>query len=99
MAELMARAEESDSDPSPDDQSLPKEIARRERLLEKMREARRTLEERARNADKDQGGNGEGQGGSGTAAGGGESTPTAPKPIFYSLAVLKGVHPSNLQGI
>src|SRR5208283_292032 len=79
VAELMARAEKSDSDPSPDDQSLPKEIARRERLLEKMREARRTLEERARNADKDQGGTGEGQGGSGTAAGGGDSTPTVPK--------------------
>lgn len=79
VAELLARAEKSDSNPSPDDQSLPKEIARRERLLEKMREARRTLEERARNADKDQEGNGEGQGGSGTAAGGGESKPTVPK--------------------
>ena len=79
VEELLARAEKSDSDPSPDDQSLPQEIARRERLLEKMREARRTLEERARNADKDQGGTGEGQGGSGTAAGGGDSTPTVPK--------------------
>ena len=79
VAELLARAEKSDSDPRPDDQSLPQEIARREKLLEKIREARRTLEERARNADKDQGGNGEGQGGSGTSAGAGDSTPTVPK--------------------
>ncbi len=79
VAELLGRAEKSDRDPSPDDQSLPQEIARRERLLEKMREARRTLEERERNADEDQGGNGEGQGGSGTSAGGGDSTPRVPK--------------------
>jgi transposase len=79
VEELLARAEKSDSDPSPDDQSLPQEIARRERLLEKMREARRILEERARSADKNKEGGGEGQGGSGTAAGGGDSTPTVPE--------------------
>ncbi len=79
VEELLARAEKSDSDPSSDDQSLPQEIARRERLLEKMREARRILEERSRSADKDQEGSGEGRGGSGTVAGGGDSTPTAPK--------------------
>lgn len=55
VEELLARAEKSDSDPSSDDQSLPQEIARREQLLGKMREARRILEERARNAGKDQG--------------------------------------------
>jgi hypothetical protein len=79
VEELLARAEKSDSDPSSDDQSLPKEIARRERLLEKMREARRTLEERARSAQKNKEGGGEDQGGSGTAKGGGDSAPTVPE--------------------
>ena len=79
VEELLARAEKSDTDPSCDDQSLPQEIARRERLLEKMREARRILQERARSADKEQRGSGEGQGGSGTAAGSGNSVPTVPQ--------------------
>ncbi len=79
VGELLARAEKSDSDPTSDDQSLPREIARREQLLGKMREARRILEERARNAGKDQGGSGEGQGGSGSTRGGGDSVPIVPK--------------------
>ncbi len=54
IAELMKRAERSDNQPS-EEQSLPKEIARREELLEKMREARRQLEERARGKEDNEG--------------------------------------------
>jgi hypothetical protein len=45
---LLAQAEQQDSQEQNDGQSLPEEIARRERLLAKMSEARARLEERAR---------------------------------------------------
>src|SRR4030042_1974564 len=40
IAELMEKAERSDNEAVGEEQSLPEEIGRRERLLEKMREAR-----------------------------------------------------------
>lgn len=48
VEELLRQAESQDRRDEVDGQSLPKEIARRERLREKMLEARRRLEERAR---------------------------------------------------
>jgi len=48
IAELMVQAEQADQSERDDGQSLPHEIARRERLRVKMQEARRTLQERAR---------------------------------------------------
>ena len=45
---LLEQADASDREDRPDDQELPQELARRERLREKMLEARRQLEERAR---------------------------------------------------
>ncbi len=48
IEKLLEQAEASDREDRPDDQELPQEIARRERLREKMLEARRQLEERAR---------------------------------------------------
>ena len=47
MEELLQKAEQQDRQDEVDGQSLPEEIARRERLREKMLEARRRLEERA----------------------------------------------------
>ena len=51
IAELLARAEKSDAETTGDEQQLPREIARREALLEKMRWAREELEKRARSED------------------------------------------------
>jgi transposase len=48
IAKLLEQAEASDREDRPDGQELPQEIARRERLRDKMLEARRQLEERAR---------------------------------------------------
>jgi len=48
IADLMQKAEEADQSDANDGQSLPAEIARRERLLAKMQEARATLEEQAK---------------------------------------------------
>ena len=48
IQELLAEAERQDREDQPDDQALPEEIARREKLREKLLEARRRLEERAR---------------------------------------------------
>jgi transposase len=48
IGNLLDLAEASDRDDRPDEQELPQEIARRERLREKMIEAQRKLEERAR---------------------------------------------------
>jgi len=76
IEELMQKAERSDNEPSVEEQSLPKEIARREKLLEKMREARRQLEERAQKKD----GNHLGPGDSGTGGSGVESPKTTPEP-------------------
>jgi len=47
VEELLRKAEDQDRQDEVDGQSLPEEIARRERLREKMLEARRRLEERA----------------------------------------------------
>jgi len=47
VEELLQKAEQQDRRDEVDGQSLPEEIARRERLREKMLEARRRLEERA----------------------------------------------------
>jgi len=80
IAELMQKAERSDNEPAADEQSLPQEIARRERLLERMCEARQQLEERARSKD---GGGSDSTGSSGgTAAGGsgGDSSKGTPEP-------------------
>ncbi len=45
--DLLRRAEQADSDETNDGQSLPEEIARRERLLEKMEQAQADLKARA----------------------------------------------------
>jgi len=45
---LLAEAERTDRQETDDGQSLPKEIARREKLLEKMQQAREQLEQRAK---------------------------------------------------
>ena len=47
VEQLLAQAEQSDSQGSADEQTLPQQIARRERLREKLLEARRQLEQRA----------------------------------------------------
>jgi transposase len=70
IAELMQKAERSDNEASGEEQSLPEEISRRERLLEKMREARRQLEERARNKDDKRPGTPESLGGAADGSGG-----------------------------
>jgi len=46
IQELLAEAERQDRANEPDEQSLPEEIGRREKLCEKLLEARRRLEER-----------------------------------------------------
>jgi transposase len=48
VMELLKRAEEADSREQEDGQSLPKEIAHREKLRQKMEAARREIEKRAR---------------------------------------------------
>src|SRR5512146_2791231 len=64
VRKLIEQAEASDRADRPDDQRLPDEIARRERLREKMLEARRQLEQRARDeADEGRQDNGGGGGG------------------------------------
>jgi hypothetical protein len=52
IEELLAQAEASDREDRTDGQELPKEIARRERLRERMLEARRELEARAKEQDE-----------------------------------------------
>lgn len=47
IEELVRRAEDADRDESDDGQTLPEEIARRERLLEKMQQAQANLKARA----------------------------------------------------
>ncbi|MBU0719502.1 MAG: IS1182 family transposase [Planctomycetes bacterium] len=47
IAELLAKADQTDQREENDGQSLPDDIARRERLLERMQQARKELEERA----------------------------------------------------
>jgi len=76
IEELMQKAKRSDNEPVVEEQSLPKEIARREKLLEKMLEARRQLEERAQKKD----GNYRGPGDGGTGGSGGESPKRTPEP-------------------
>jgi len=56
--ELLSQAEHSDASEEADVQKLPEEIARRERLREKLLEARRTLERRAAEKDRDNDGPG-----------------------------------------
>ncbi len=48
IAELLKRAEQADREDEDDGQRLPEELGRRQKLLEKMRQARRRLEEQAR---------------------------------------------------
>ncbi len=48
VEELMEKAEEADAEELPEETSVPEEIARREERLEKIREAKQTIEERAR---------------------------------------------------
>ncbi len=80
IAELMQKAERSDVEPSGDEQSLPEEIGRRERLLEKMREARQQLEERARSKDGGRHGPPGSSGGTAPGGSGGESSKGTPEP-------------------
>lgn len=47
IANLLAEAEKADTSDGVDGQTLPKEIARREKLLQKMQEAQKQLEDRA----------------------------------------------------
>jgi len=47
IAELMKQAEQTDQHDDDDGQRLPDQISRRQRLLEKMKQARQTLEQRA----------------------------------------------------
>lgn len=64
VKKLIEQAEASDHADRPDDQRLPDEIARREGLREKMLEARRQLEQRARDeAQEDRQDKGGGDGG------------------------------------
>lgn len=51
--ELLVQAEAADSSGDADGQRLPDEISRREQLLAKLAEARRTLEQRAKQEDDD----------------------------------------------
>lgn len=48
IAELLSKADQTDKQEKEDGQSLPDDIARRERLLERMQQARKELEERAK---------------------------------------------------
>lgn len=48
IADLLGKAEQADASDSNDGQRLPEEITRRERLRQRMQEARETLEEQAR---------------------------------------------------
>lgn len=48
IQELLQQAEDVDQDDDDDGQRLPKEIGRRQQLLEKMRQARQKLEQRAK---------------------------------------------------
>ncbi len=48
IAELLAKAEQADSTPLQDGLSIPDEIQRREDRLDKLREAKRVMEERAK---------------------------------------------------
>jgi len=76
VEELLRQAEQQDREDGVDGQRLPEEIARRERLREKMREARQRLEERARaEACKRQPPQGENGPGSGASSGQGEVLP------------------------
>jgi len=47
VEELMEKAEEADAEDLPDEMSVPEEIARREERIERIREAKQTIEERA----------------------------------------------------
>jgi hypothetical protein len=75
VKKLLEQAEASDRENRPDEQELPQEIGRRERLREKIIEARRQLEQRAKDeADAQQ----QDRGGDGGPEGGGQS-PAVPK--------------------
>jgi hypothetical protein len=75
IEELLGRAEKADREVSSDDQSLPQEIVRRERLFEKMRQARARLEHRASEKEDGQQGHGEQDGGDGQGERGEGSRP------------------------
>lgn len=53
VQQLLAQAEQSDAQGSADEQTLPQQIARRERLREKLVEARRQLEQRAADSESE----------------------------------------------
>jgi transposase len=69
VEKLLEQAEASDREGLGEEQELPDEIARRERLRQKMIEARRELEQRAREQAE---GQGEERGGEGGGEGGGQ---------------------------
>lgn len=74
VEQLLAKAEDSDLQGTPDEQVLPQQIGRRDRLREKLREARRQLEKRARENESD---HDDEQNGSGATA---EEPPVQVKP-------------------
>lgn len=75
VQELMRQAESADAEGRPDDQQLPEEIGRRERLRARMLEARRQLEQRA----KEKAAESRGPEDSGEGSADGEREPVVPK--------------------
>jgi transposase len=107
IAELMRKAERSDNEPAVEEQSLPQEIARRERLLEEMREAR-PRGSSLRNVHRRIDNSGSGNASSGDPArrrgGGTESSKGSPEPSQqinltdpYSTLMRTGKHDSYEQ--
>ena len=83
VARLLEEAERSDAEGGVDEQSLPQEIARREKLREKLEEARRALEERVKEEAEAKGEADEGEegGSGGEGDGGGEAKVEGSKQI------------------
>jgi transposase len=79
--ELLAQADASDREDRPDGQELPQEIARRERLRERMLEARRQLEERERGQEASPSENKDGEEPPKSAGGGSTVAPEDSKQI------------------
>jgi hypothetical protein len=81
IEELLAQAEASDREDRTDGQELPKEIARREQLRERMLEARRQLEAREKGQDETTAENEDKEEPPQSAGGGSKATPEGSKQI------------------
>ena len=81
IEELLAEADASDREDRSDGQELPQEIARREKLLEKMQEARRQLEEREREPEASPAENDDGEEPPKSAGGESKAVPKGSKQI------------------